>query len=123
MADRRRQMVAESRRPRRRSDCAYWVTGSCRSLANIHALSRIMFGMESQLVITYEVIEPVSNKSFVTKNRYEALDYYEKNYIVYETHTTIARLSEFNQARLHAARLWNDNPEFEEELQNENNFD
>ena len=70
--------------------------------------------METQLIITYEIIEPVSNKSIVTESRYEALDFYEQNYIVYEHHRTISQPSRFTQTLNRVSMLWNDNPEFKE---------
>ena len=77
--------------------------------------------METQLIITYEIIEPVSNKSIVTESRYEALDFYEKNYIVYEKHDTLSQPSVFTQTLCRVTMAWNDNPEFKETYdENEN---
>ena len=70
--------------------------------------------MESQIFITYEVIEPVSNKSFITESRYEALDFYEKDYVVYERHDTLSKPSLFTQTRCRVTMAWNNNPEFKE---------
>jgi len=42
---------------------------------------------------------------------------------LYEVHTTIPQLSVFNQTRPHAVRLWNNNPEFIKEIQDENDID
>ena len=70
--------------------------------------------METQLIITYEIIEPVSNKSIVTESRYEALDFYEQNYIVYERHETMSKPSQFTQTLCRVTMAWNDNPEFKE---------
>jgi len=70
--------------------------------------------MENQTFIEYEVIEPISNKSFITESRYEALDYYKQGYIVYETLITKSRPSQFTQTRVYVTLLWNNNPEFEE---------
>ena len=67
--------------------------------------------MESQIFITYEVIEPVSNKSFITESRYEALDFYEKNYIVYEVHMTVAQPLQFTQTQVRVVLQWHGNPQ------------
>ena len=80
----------------------------------VYRFSHIIIGMESQLVITYEVIEPVSNKRIVTRNRYEALDYFAEGCIVYEHHDTISKPSMFTQTRNRVTMAWNDNPEFKE---------
>jgi len=70
--------------------------------------------METQLTITYEVIEPVSNKRIFTENRYEALDFYEQGYIVYEHHDATSKPSMFTQTLCRVTMAWNDNPEFKE---------
>jgi hypothetical protein len=67
--------------------------------------------METQTTITYEVIEPVSNKSFVTENRHETLDFYEKNYIVYEVHMTVAQPFTFTQTQVRVVLLWHGDPQ------------
>ena len=71
--------------------------------------------METQTTVVYELIEPVSNKRFFTYNRFEALDYYEKKWIVYERHITLGNPSRYVQAEQRVTITWNDNPEFEEE--------
>jgi hypothetical protein len=71
--------------------------------------------LEMQTRVEYEVIEPMSNKCFFTDNRFEAIDHYEKESIVYERHKTIGNPSRFVQAEQRVTILWNNNPEFEEE--------
>ena len=66
--------------------------------------------METQTVITYEVVDPASNRSFITKSRDEAIDWYKKGHSVYETHTTTNQPSDFTQTRVHVTVLWNDSP-------------
>jgi len=67
--------------------------------------------MESQLFITYEVIDPVTNKWFETESRYEALDYYERNYIVYEVHMTITQSSVHTQTQVRVVLRWHGSPQ------------
>ena len=71
--------------------------------------------METQTIVEYEIIEPVTNKSFTTYNRYEALDHYAKESIVYEKHITTSNPSRHVQTRQVVTITWNNNPEFEEE--------
>ena len=71
--------------------------------------------METQFTITYEIIEPVTNKSFVSKIRDEALEYYRDDYMVYETHETITQSSQHTQAITRVIMRWHNNPEFSEE--------
>jgi hypothetical protein len=71
--------------------------------------------METQVIIQYEVIEPATNKRFFTQNREEALDCFEKTYMVYERHTTISNPSLYTQSYMVVIRAWHNNPEFKEE--------
>ena len=71
--------------------------------------------METQTIVEYEVIEPVSNKHFFTDNRFEAFDHIEKGSIIYERHKTIANPSRFVQTEQRVTIAWNDNPELEED--------
>jgi len=71
--------------------------------------------METQTIVVYVVVEPVSNDSFTTYNRYEALDHHAKESIVYEKHITTSKPSQFVQTKQIATIAWNNNPEFEEE--------
>jgi len=65
--------------------------------------------METQFFITYEVVDPTTQKTdFVTEDRYIAEHHYEKGYTVYENHVTITRLSPFTQTRLFTVLCWND---------------
>jgi len=67
--------------------------------------------METHTAITYEVIEPVSNKRFFTKSHDEALNYYEKDWMVYENHTTISQPSLLTQTQLRVIVRWHDKPQ------------
>ena len=67
--------------------------------------------METYTVITYEVIEPVSNKSFVTNSRSDALDWYEKGSMVYEVHKTTTQPSMHTQTQVRVVLRWHGNPQ------------
>jgi hypothetical protein len=69
--------------------------------------------METQTVIEYEIIVPETNKRFFTRSREEALDYFERTYIVYEKHTTITNPSLYTQSQMIVIRAWHNNPELE----------
>jgi acyl-ACP thioesterase len=71
--------------------------------------------METQTTVEYEVIIPETNKRFFTRSRDEALDYYEREWIVYERHITMGNPSQFVQAQQIVTIAWNNNPEFEGE--------
>jgi hypothetical protein len=71
--------------------------------------------MESQTIVEYETIEPVTNESFFTYERYEALSRYAGEWIVYERHITKGKPSQFVQTEQIITIAWNNNPEFEEE--------
>jgi len=70
--------------------------------------------METHTIVEYEVIEPVSNGRFFTRSLDEALDHYEKDYLVYEKHKTISRTSRFSQTQVVVVVRWNNNPEIKE---------
>jgi hypothetical protein len=70
--------------------------------------------MDTHTVVTYEVIEPVSNKRFFTKSHNEAYDYYEKGWMVYETHATITQPTLLTQTRVYVTVRWNFNPKISE---------
>jgi len=58
--------------------------------------------------IIYEVVDPITQESFVTEDRYVAEHHYERGYTAYETHTTITILSPFALARQQIVSCWND---------------
>jgi hypothetical protein len=62
--------------------------------------------METSTVVTYEVIEPVSNKQLLTKDYFEAKDHYGRGCIVYETHKTISQPSVLTQTRVYVTVRW-----------------
>jgi hypothetical protein len=78
--------------------------------------------MESQTIVEYELIEPVSNTEKITFDRYEALEHYDAEWLVYERHITRGNPSRFVQAEQIVTISWNNNPEFEEE-QNDSHFE
>jgi len=73
--------------------------------------------MDTQVKVTYEieVVKPPKNTVFITESRDEALDFYEKGHLVFETHHTITTFSVFNQSHFIAIKRWNNNPDFEKE--------
>jgi len=66
--------------------------------------------MDTHTVITYEVIEPVSNERFFTKSRFEALDHYEQGSMVYERHETITQPSMHTQTQVRVVLHWHGDP-------------
>ena len=75
--------------------------------------------METQTFIEYEVIDSVTNESFVTRERYVALAGYRAGDMVYETHITMCNTSPHTQTRVFLTLRWNNNPYFYEEEQDE----
>ena len=67
--------------------------------------------METNTVVTYEVIDQVSDKWFITKSRHEALDWYEKKCMVYERHTTLAQPSAHIQMQSCVTLRWHGDPQ------------
>jgi hypothetical protein len=70
--------------------------------------------METNTVITYEVVEQMSNRRFFTRNYYEAEDHYERGCMVYETHKTISQPTMHTQTRVYVTLRWTHNPKREE---------
>jgi hypothetical protein len=68
--------------------------------------------MDTEFVIEYEVIEPVSNTHFFTKTRDEAIEFFESGYMVYEHHNTVTQFDECKQSRTHMSLRWHLNPTF-----------
>ena len=71
--------------------------------------------METQTTVEYELIEPMSNKRYFTYNRFEALDRFAEDWMVYERHITLGNPSQFVQTEQRVTIMWNYNPEFEGE--------
>jgi len=68
--------------------------------------------MEPRVYIEYEIIDPVSNKRFVTESREEALAYFANECLVYEQHITLWRSSLYEEVKLILKMNWNNNPKF-----------
>ena len=68
--------------------------------------------METQTTVLYEVVASVSNKSFVTDSRVEALDYYDSGCMVFEKHKTLTQPSVNTQTCTTVTLRWNNNPDF-----------
>ena len=71
--------------------------------------------METQTVIEYEVIEPVSNERFFTQNYEEASNHYENGWMVYETHRTKSQPTLLTQTRVYVTVRWNHKRQIQEE--------
>lgn len=68
--------------------------------------------MDTEFVILYEIVEPVSNNRFFTSIRDEALEYLESNYMVFEHHKTITQASPYIQSGAYVTLQWHLNPNF-----------
>ena len=55
--------------------------------------------MKTKTIVEYELIIPETNESITTRSRDAALDVFEKNWTVYERHTTTGNPSQHVQAR------------------------
>ena len=75
--------------------------------------------METQTMVLYEIVAPVSNKGLVTDSRMEALDYYDRDYMVFEKHRTITQPSVNTQTRTIVTLRWNNNPDFNPHFEEE----
>ena len=71
--------------------------------------------METQLYVEYEIIDSITNKKTVTRERYVALACYKENDMVYERHVTVCNSSPYNQTYLVNIMNWHLNPNFIEE--------
>lgn len=69
--------------------------------------------MDTQNYVEYECIDSVSNRRILTESREEAVAYFEKNWMVYESHHTITVPSPFVSTKETVTLRWNDNPYFE----------
>ena len=81
--------------------------------------------MNSHFDITYEVVDPATQKTeYVVADRLIADIQYNKGYTVYERHTTITQHTAFKRTITNSVLLWSDNPEIEEDYdENENDAD
>jgi hypothetical protein len=61
--------------------------------------------MESQIFVEYEIVEPITNKSFISESYYEAVDYFERNWTVYESHKSVVRLGLTSSTQI-VTTLW-----------------
>ena len=62
--------------------------------------------MDSQLFVEYEVVNPATNKSFLTRSFEEANEHFSDHWIVYEYHTSIVKVSHFSTSTHTVATLW-----------------
>ena len=69
--------------------------------------------METQTIVLYEILAPVSNESFITDSRYEALGHYDDGSTVFERHRTLTQPSVNTQTSTLVTLRWNNNPDFD----------
>jgi hypothetical protein len=70
--------------------------------------------METNTIITYEVIEQMSNRRLITKDYFVAEKHYANGCMVYETHETISQPTIHTQTRVYVTVRWTHNPHSEE---------
>jgi hypothetical protein len=70
--------------------------------------------MDTQTIILYEIIDPVTNKSMVTKSYDDAHDYFDKGCMVYEKHITHCNSTPCTQSIMTVIMAWHLNPNLEE---------
>ncbi len=68
--------------------------------------------METQNYIEYELIEPVTNRRLITESREEAIAYFERGWLVYEHHNTVAVPSAYLSTQQIISLSWNNKPGF-----------
>ena len=71
--------------------------------------------METNTIVTYEVVEPVSNKRLFTKDYFVAEEHYGKGCIVYEKHKTTTQPTLLTQTQVQVTVRWNHTVQKEEE--------
>ena len=64
--------------------------------------------VESYMDVTYKVIDPFTDESFFTTDRYVATHHYERGYTVHENHTTITISTPFNETHVRVISCWTD---------------
>jgi len=69
--------------------------------------------MKTQTFVEYELVDPVSNLYITTESQVEAVDSFEKGWLVYEHHNTITIPSPFVSTREVVSVKWNENPYYE----------
>jgi len=70
--------------------------------------------METSTIVTYEVIEPISNRRLFTKDYFVAAKHYEKGCMVYETHKTLTQPTLLTQTEVKVTVRWNHKTQKEE---------
>jgi len=71
--------------------------------------------MDVDTYTVYEIIEPVANKSFTTKERHMALAQWKDGDMVFERHFTVHSPTPYTQTYMVIGRQWHNNPDFREE--------
>ena len=73
--------------------------------------------MNTQTVITYQIIDLFTGERFTVNEDYQARYYYDQGNLVTELHTTVTHLPPFSQALYQVNTNWHDRdnePEYEE---------
>jgi hypothetical protein len=71
--------------------------------------------MDVQHYTEYEVIDSITNESFVTQERYVALAHYKDSDTVYEKDITVHKPTPYIQTRVVIYQMWTFNPDIREE--------
>ena len=79
--------------------------------------------MDTQTIVTYEIVESATGKRFVVNEEYLAQYYYREGDRVTEIHTTFTLSPPYNRTIVQVIKVWHDNdpdndnpePEIEEE--------
>jgi hypothetical protein len=71
--------------------------------------------MDVQHYTEYEVIDSVTNESFVTQERYVALAHYKDSATVYENHFTVHKPTPYTKTLVVITQMWTFNPDIREE--------
>ena len=68
--------------------------------------------MDIQTYTEYECSNPVTGEVFMTRDHFEAVSYFEEDWLVFERHVTVTSPSPFVSTREEVTLLWNNNPFF-----------
>jgi hypothetical protein len=70
--------------------------------------------MKTQFFVEYEISDLISDRSFKTNSRDEAIAYYEKGYMIYEHHITVCVMLPYVSTRQIVSLTWDNPLNFEE---------
>lgn len=72
--------------------------------------------MDSQMIVSYDLHDLLSDKHINTESREEAIGYYERGWDVYENHEARFRVSPHSTSMVIVTMRWNDNPDMEDKI-------